>query len=304
MIDTKTLGRPALILATAAVALGLGWGAASAQTAASGDKDKVVATVDGLKITEKDLDLAAEDLGGSMPQMPEPAKRDYLVGYLADLKLGARAAAQAKVDSSPEFAARAAYQRDKLMLDEYLGQEAKKAVTEDKMKALYNDTVKDLKPEPEVHARHILVETEDQAKAVEARLKKGDDFAKVAEELSKDPGSGKEGGDLGWFTKDRMVPEFAEAAFKLEPGQVSDPVKSQFGWHVIKVEEKRTKAVPPYDEVKDQIQQYLTRKAQTDIVMALRSKGKVERLDKPAAPAPADPAKPADAAKPAEPKKN
>ncbi|GGH31199.1 peptidylprolyl isomerase [Alsobacter metallidurans] len=272
--------RPAAILAAAALALGLSFGAASAQTAAAGDK--VVATVDGMKITEKDLDLAADDLGANMPQMPEPAKRDYLVGYLADLKLGSRAAATAKVDASPDFAARAAYQRDKLLLDEYLSQEAKKAVTDEKMKALYADTVKDLKPEEEVHARHILVEQEADAKAAAERVKKGEDFAKVAAELSKDPGSGKEGGDLGWFSKERMVPEFADAAFKLQPGQVSEPVKSQFGWHVIKLEEKRTKPVPPYDEVKEQISQYLTRKAQTDVVLALRSKGKVERLDKPA----------------------
>ncbi len=97
-----------------------------------------------------------------------------------------------------------------------------------------------------------------------ARLKAGEDFAKVAAEMSKDPGSGKEGGDLGWFTKDRMVPEFAEAAFKLKPGEVSDPVKSQFGWHVIKLEDLRAKPLPSFDDVKDQIAQYLTRKAQTD----------------------------------------
>ena len=135
------------------------------------------------------------------------------------------------------------------------------------------------------------------------RLKKGEDFAKVAADVSKDPGSGKEGGDLGWFTKDRMVPEFAEAAFKLKKGEVSAPVKSQFGWHVIKLEDKRTKPLPDYAAVKPQIEQYLERKAQQDAVLALREKAKVERLDKPAAPAaPATPAP--DAAKPAEPKKN
>ena len=135
---------------------------------------------------------------------------------------------------------------------------------------------------------------------VEERLKKGEDFAKVATDVSKDPGSGKEGGDLGWFTKDRMVPEFAEAAFKLKKGEVSAPVKSQFGWHVIKLEDKRTKPLPDYAAVKPQIEQYLERKAQQDAVLALREKAKVERLDKPAAPATPAP----DAAKPAEPKKN
>ena len=193
-----------------------------------------------------------------------------------------------------------AYYREKVLLDQYLTGIGKKAVTEEAAKKLYDDTTKAMAPEEEAHARHILVETEDQAKAVEERLKKGEDFAKVATDVSKDPGSGKEGGDLGWFTKDRMVPEFAEAAFKLKKGEVSAPVKSQFGWHVIKLEDKRTKPLPEFSAVRPQIEQYLERKAQQDTVLALREKAKVERLDKPAAPATPAP----DAAKPAEPKKN
>ena len=103
-----------------------------------------------------------------------------------------------------------------------------------------------------MHARHILVENEDDAKKAYDRVKGGEDFAKVAKELSKDPGS-SDGGDLGWFTKDRMVKEFADAAFAMKPGDISQPVKSQFGWHVIKVEERRTKPVPTFDQVKPQI---------------------------------------------------
>jgi peptidyl-prolyl cis-trans isomerase C len=290
--------------ACAALALALATGGALAQTASA--DDKVVAKVDGMTITEKDLALAAEDLGSSLPQTADPQqKRDYLVGYMVDLKLGARAATQAKIGDDPDFQRRMAYFRDKMLLDDYLQQEAKKAVTAEGMRKLYDDSVKNIPPEEEVHARHILVPTEEEAKKVEARVKGGEDFAKVAGEVSKDPGSGKEGGDLGWFTKDRMVPEFADAAFKLQPGQVSDPVKSQFGWHVIKLEEKRQKPVPSFDDVKDQVAQYMQRKAQSDIVLGLRSKGTVERLDKPAtpaAPATPAPAAPADPAAPA--KKN
>lgn len=258
-------------------------------------QDKVVAKVDGMAITERDLTNATEDLQERLAQLPDERKRDELVNFLVDLKLGAKAAADAKVGDTPEFAARLAYMRDKLLLDEYISRESKKAVTPEAARKLFDDTLKTMAPEEEVHARHILVEDEAKAKEVAARLKKGEDFAKVAAELSKDPGSGKEGGDLGWFTKERMVPEFAEAAFKLQKSQVSDPVKSQFGWHVIKLEDKRTKPLPKFEEVKPQIDQYLERKAQQDIVVALREKAKVERLDKPAAPAPTD--------KPAEPKK-
>ena len=277
----------------------LSLGFALAAVPALAQQDKPVAKVDGITITEGDIKLAEEDLGERTAQMPEERKREEVINYLVDLKLGAKAAAAAKVGDGPDFAKRLAYNRDKLLLDEYLTVEAKKAATPEAAKKLFDDTVKAMKPEEEVHARHILVPEEAQAKAALERVKKGEDFAKVAAELSKDPGSGKEGGDLGWFAKDRMVPEFAEAAFKLEKGQVSEPVKSQFGWHVIKLEDKRTKPLPSFDEVKPQIDQYLVRKAQQDIIVALRDKAKVERLDKPAAPATPAPATPA----PAEPKK-
>ncbi|MCU4178767.1 peptidylprolyl isomerase [Bosea sp. BH3] len=254
--------------------------------------DKVVAKVDGIAITEKDIALASEDIGERLAQLPEERKRDEVINYLVDLKLGAKAAAAAKIGDTPDFAARLAYFRDKVLLDEFLTREGKKAVTADAAKKLYDETTKAMAPEEEAHARHILVEEEAQAKTVVERLKKGEDFAKVAAELSKDPGSGKEGGDLGWFTKDRMVPEFAEAAFKLNKGQVSEPVKSQFGWHVIKLEDKRSKPLPDFAAVKPQIDQYLERKAQQDMVLALREKAKIERLDQPAAaPAPAEPKK-------------
>jgi peptidyl-prolyl cis-trans isomerase C len=131
----------------------------------------------------------------------------------------------------------------------------------------------------EVHARHILVETEDEAKAIAEQIKNGADFATLAKEKSKDTAA--EGGDLGFFTKEQMVPEFSEVAFKMYPGQVSNPVKSQFGWHIIKLEEKRQKPVPPFDAVKDQIEAYLARKAQSDFVGGLRQKAKIEFLDQP-----------------------
>jgi peptidyl-prolyl cis-trans isomerase C len=253
-----------------------------------------------MPITEQDLDIAAEDVAGSLPaQITDAQKRDYLVGYVSDLKLVARAAREAKLDANPDFERKVAFFKDKLLLDDYLGAEAKKAATPEAMQKLFDESIKGITPEQEARARHILVEKEDEAKAIVIRLKAGEDFAKLAAEMSKDPGSGKEGGDLGYFTKDRMVPEFAEAAFKLKPGEVSAPVKSQFGWHVIKLEDLRTKPLPSFADVKDQIAQYVTRKAQTDLIVALRAKGKVERLDTPApaaAPATPAPATPAPAA--------
>jgi peptidyl-prolyl cis-trans isomerase C len=143
-----------------------------------------------------------------------------------------------------------------------------------------------------VRARHILVENEDDAKKIVVRLKGGEDFAKVAKELSKDPGSGAEGGDLGFFTQDRMVPEFAATAFALKPGDLSAPVKTQFGWHVIKLEERRQRPLPAFDQIKDRVAQSLAARAQQEFLANLRKDAKIEKTETPAE------------AKPGEPKKN
>ncbi|SDR60895.1 peptidyl-prolyl cis-trans isomerase C [Rhizobiales bacterium GAS113] len=248
--------------------------------------DKVVATVNGAPIKDSDLVIAEQDLGSQLQSVPEAAKRDYLIRFLADLKLGAQAAEAAKLQDTPDFAARMQYYRDKILLDDLMVKEGAKADTPEARKKLYDDTVTKLPPETELHARHILVEDEAIAKQVAERAKKGEDFAALSKEFSKDPGSATDGGDLGWFTKDKMVKEFSDAAFKLEPGQTSDPVKSQFGWHVIKVEEKRTKPVPAFEEVKDRIGTYLVQKAQQEFLLSLREKAKIVQLDKPATPAP------------------
>jgi peptidyl-prolyl cis-trans isomerase C len=158
--------------------------------------------------------------------------------------------------------------------------EGKTAATDKAMREVYQDAVAKMAEELEVRARHILVATEAEAKAIVAELKKGTDFAELAKLKSKDPGAAAEGGDHGYFAKDQMVPEFAEAAFKLEKGQLSDPVKSQFGWHVIRVEDKRKKPAPEFEKVKDQLETFVARRAQADIVAKLREGAKIERLDK------------------------
>ena len=244
----------------------------------------VVARADGVEITEGDIQIALQDMQDQLNQMPDAQRRDTAITYLIDLKLGVKAAKDAKLTEDEGVKRRVAMPTDRLLFDEYLETAAKKVVTEDAMKALYSDTVKTLKPEQEIRARHILVETEDQAKAAIKRLKAGEDFAKLATELSKDPGSGQQGGDLGFFTKERMVPEFSTAAFSLDIGKVSDPVKSQFGYHIIKVEEKREKPVPTFEEVKDQISEFMLNKSRQDILKALRAAAKIERPEPVAVP--------------------
>jgi len=268
-----------LVTALASVAI---TGAACAQ-----NTDPDVARVNGAEIRSSDLAIAEEEVGSNLPAMSPEAKRDYLVTYVSDMMLVAKAAEDKKMADDDGFKRRLAYLRNKLLMETMLHAEAKTAVNDAAMQKVYDEAAKQMAGEKEVRARHILVETEDEAKAVVAELKKGTDFAELARLKSKDPGAAAEGGDLGNFTKDQMVPEFAETAFKLDKGQLSDPVKTQFGWHVIKVEDKRDRPVPPFEQVKDQIETYVVRKAQAETISKLRQSAKIERLDKAAAPAPA-----------------
>ena len=269
--------RALAIVAAAALMVAFAFSGSIAQT--KPDPATVLAKGAGIEIKQADLDLAEEELGAQLQGVDDAGKRDQLISYLIDLKLVAKAAEDKKLGDNDDFKRRIAFARERLLMDRMLAAEAKSAVTEAEMRKIYDDAAKQITSDQEVRARHILVETEDEAKAIIAELKKGGDFAALAKSKSKDPG-GAEGGDLGFFTKDQMVPEFSEVAFKLEPGTLSDPVKSQFGWHVIKVEEKRARKAPEFDQVKPQIEQYATRRAQADIVSKLREAAKVERLDK------------------------
>src|SRR5271169_6225552 len=251
------------------------------------DADPVVARANGVDIRQSDLALAEEEVGPNMPQMGPDQKRDYLITYLADVIVLAQAAEQQKLADRDDVKHRLQFERSKVLMETLLQDAGTTAMTDDAMHKVYDDAVKQMANEQEVHARHILVATEDEAKAIEDQLKKGADFATLAKEKSKDPGAA-EGGDLGYFTKDQMVPEFAEVAFKMYPGQLSNPVKTQFGWHIIKVEDRRQRPVPEFDKIKEQIDAYLVRKAQSDYVGELRSAANIERLDQPP-PAAADP---------------
>jgi len=253
----------------------------------------VLAKVNGAEIRASDLALAEEELGPSLAQMDPATKKENVLSFLIDMKIVSKEAEDKKIAERDDFKTRLAFARNRLLMDNLLAAEGKAATTDDNMKKVYEDAAKQISGEQEVHARHILVETEDQAKKIEEQLKKGADFAELAKKESKDPGA-SDGGDLGFFTKDQMVPEFSTAAFALEAGKISDPVKTQFGWHIIKVEEKRTRKAPDFEQVKPQIETYVVRKAQADYVSKLRAAAKVERMDQPAETAKPDAAKPAD----------
>jgi peptidyl-prolyl cis-trans isomerase C len=277
----------AALLLVLPIAAGCSKSSSNDTTGASGP-DPVVARVNGVDIKESDLVLAEEDVGSDIQAATPDAKREHLITYLADIIVVNQVADKKKVADSADFKRRLAFLRNKLLMGYELQEEAKAAVTDEALQQTYNDAVKSVGGQEEVRARHILVDTEDEAKAILDQLKGGADFATLAKEKSKDPGAA-EGGDLGYFGKEQMVPEFAEVAFKMYPGQLSNPVKTQFGWHVIKLEDRRTKQPPEFAKVKDQIENFLARKAQTEFITKLRQSAKIERLDKPS-----EPAKPAD----------
>jgi peptidyl-prolyl cis-trans isomerase C len=285
--------------ATAALALLL----VSAAPLLAQDKDPVVAKVNGTDIRQSDINFAEEEAGQLPPMSPEQ-KQDYLVQFMADMILVSKTADDKKLGDTADFKRKLTFNRNKLLMEALLTQTGKEALTEEAMKKVYDDALKQMGEEKEVHARHILIraaagdekaskEAEEKIKAIIVRLNKGEDFAKVANELTEDPSGKANGGDLGFFSKEQMVPEFSDTAFGLEKGKISGPVKTQFGWHVIKTEETRVKPQPKFEDVKPQIESFVTRKAQAEMVTKLREAAKIERLDKPAtpAPAPAEPAK-------------
>jgi peptidyl-prolyl cis-trans isomerase C len=259
------------------------------------DSDPVVARANGVDIRESDLALAEEEIGNNIPNIPPEQKRDYFINYVTDVVVLSQAAGKQGLADRPDVKRRLDFDHNRLLMESLLQETGRAALSDEAEHKVYDEAIKQTTNEEEVHARHILVPTEEEAKAVLAQLKAGADFATLAKEKSKDPG-GADGGDLGYFTKEQMVPEFAAVAFKLDKGQLSDPVKTQFGWHIIKVEDKRIKPTPTFDEVKTQLQTYVAHKAQAELVENLRKTATIDRLDQPAAtpdPSALNPAAPA-----------
>ncbi len=240
---------------------------------------KAVATVNGISISESDMKLAEDEIGRDLGNLPDATKRRVLVEFLIENNLFAKAAETAKLGEGAAFDDRMKYWRNRALRDAYFEKEINAQVSEAAAKTFYDDQVKGLKPKEEVQARHILVETEELAKELKKKLAEGGDFAALAKEHSKDPGTKDDGGMLGYFSAGQMVPQFEQAAFAVQKGQVSDPVKSQFGWHLIKVEDRRQKPPPSFEEVKDRILASLMHQRAQAVAAKLRADAKVEYLD-------------------------
>lgn len=249
--------------------------------------ETVLATVNGYEITEDEALMASQDFAEQLQQVPAEQRRAVIVDALIDLHLLAMAADEADLDESEEFVRRMAYQRARTLRTSYLVEIIAADVTEEVLQDAYDEAVADFEPAQERRARHILVESEEDAASVIEELDGGADFATLAAERSTGP-SASNGGDLGWFGRGRMVPAFEDAAFSLDVGSYSaTPVETQFGFHVLIVEEVRDTEAPAFQELAPQIQQSLLQQRFVETIDGLRDAAEVDYVAEDLAPPPA-----------------
>lgn len=239
---------------------------------------EVLATVGEQKVTLADAAMIYTTLPAEVSNVPADQILSGITEQLiSETALYERALADG-LHESKEMQNRLAAIRRSALAEAYLTQQLDARITDDSLRARYDSMTAGFEGQKEVNARHILVKTEDEANALVAQLKGGEDFATLAAEKSTGP-SGPNGGSLGWFTKDAMVAPFAEAAFSMEKGAISAPVQTQFGWHVIKVEDIRTQAPPPYDVLAPQLRQQASQGVAQEIIAEIRGEATVTEAE-------------------------
>jgi len=247
----------------------------------------VVARVDGTELHLADVEAAQQNLPPQAQKLPLEQIYPMLLDRLVDGALITEAGRKEHLEQDSELQVRLKRYEDRLIQEAYLNQAIKAAETEGQLKARYQSFAKDKAGQEEVHAQHILVKTEDEAKSVIAELDKGADFGELAKKYSTDP-SARSGGDLGYFGHDDMVPAFADTAFALAKGQYSKtPVKTEFGWHVIKVEDRRAGKPPSFEEAREQLSRDLAHEIIDAKLQELRSAAKIEEFGLDGKPLPA-----------------
>jgi peptidyl-prolyl cis-trans isomerase C len=278
------------LLFTAGLAVAIAANAAEPPNAAAGSLspgNPVVARVDGVELHLSDVEAAQQSLPSQAQKVPLEQIYPMLLDRLVDGALITEAGRKEHLEQDPDVQTRLKRYEDRLIQEAYLNRAIKQAETADSLKTRYQKLLKEKPAQEEVHARHILVADEEEAKSVIAQLDKGADFTALAKKYSTDP-SAEEGGDLGYFSHDDMVKEFADAAFALPVGQYTKtPVKTEFGWHVIKVEDKRQGKPPSFEEAQDQLHQDLARDIIEAKLQELRGAAKIEEFGLDGKPLPA-----------------
>ena len=248
------------------------------QVSAQDASDKVILKFDGAEIRQSDFDLFQE-LDPQFEQLQGAQKQLAILSALIDVKSLAKKATADKMDQDAVFQKRLEFLKDRSLHNAYFQKNVIANISDEEVKARFEKEIAAIEPEQELRARHILVKTAEEANAIIAELDGGADFVELAKTKSTGP-SGPQGGDLGFFGKGQMVPPFEAAAFALEAGAYTKtPVQTQFGFHVIKLEEKRDRPLPKFEEVQDQMRQVVLRERYLETVKEARSLSNVEILD-------------------------
>ncbi|HUS54511.1 MAG TPA: peptidylprolyl isomerase [Thermohalobaculum sp.] len=242
-----------------------------------------LAEVNGVTLTLGELIAIRRALPEQYQSLPDEVLFSGIVDQIIDQMLLAEAARTAGLDKRPAVALNLLNQQRAILADAYLRREVSTRASPEVVEALYKERYLDAPPEQEVRAAHILVEAEEKAAELKAQLDGGADFVALAAEHGTD-GTASKGGDLGWFVKSDMVPEFADAAFAMEPGTTSAPVQTPFGWHIIKLEERRDRPAPALDQVQNELLGEAMQQAQLAIVEELRSQATIVRTEPPLPP--------------------
>lgn len=279
--------RPSVPATLSAIAIGLSlfYG----HPALAQDDAAVVARVNGEEITEADLALAEEAFSAQLGDMPEDARRSILVDALIDMRLAADAAKADGVHERDAFKRRMAFLEEQTLRSIYADEALKDAVTEDAVRAVYDEQLSAIPVEEEARLRHILVASSTEAQEVIGELTAGASFEDLAREKSLDPVSKSSGGDLGFLGKDEMLPEIASAVASLDAGDHTiEPVETAFGFHVVRVDEVHNRPGPTFEEVAPRIRQAMEARAQRELIAGLRRSAEIEKLVPDVAPPPAD----------------
>lgn len=265
--------------ALAASALLLGLSVSPVISAEEKKEDPVVAVVDGSEIRLSEVTEAQTRLPAQYQQIPVQVVFPMLVNSLVDTRLMAGQARKIGLHREAEFKARLSGVENQLLERVLLARYIEEKLTDAKLKERYDTLIKEAEPRDEVRARHILLKTEEEAKKAIKDIKGGADFAKLATKRSTGPSATK-GGDLGYFAEEQMVPAFSKAAFVLKKGAVTEtPVKTQFGWHVIKVEDRRTTEPPSFESAKEEVRAAMSRELGTAYIAELRKAADIKRFD-------------------------
>ncbi len=252
--------------------------AQDAEVAKIDGENQVVAIVNGYEIRTSEVRMAFDDVIGQLPNLPKKLRYPFVVEFLVERHLLAQLANKEGIADSDDYKRHLAAYQAKALRDSYLSQIISPKVTEDEIKAVYEEESKKVTESERIRARHILVANEKEANDIAAKITKGGKFEDLAKQYSLD-GSKDYGGDLGYFTAPEMVPAFSKAAFALKKGEVSKPVKTDFGWHIIKLEDKKQGAAQPYNQVRSAIRNVLVRKKVTETLASLKDVAKVEIVD-------------------------